>query len=124
MYDQMIPPAPPDVMREGLPSLRHGTAHKHPVEVLLRNNNEERQEYNETAALFGLGFANHLKCERDIIKRSQVCYTSVKRPTNLGMEISRQTLDDVDFGDLFAESGTAPGILCDPHEIQERRFFK
>jgi hypothetical protein len=124
MYEQMIPPSPIDVMREGLPSLRHGTAHMHPLAPILRRNDEEHRAYDEAAALFGLGFASHLKCERNVIKRSQVAYTGVKKPLNLGMEISMQTLDDVDFCDMFAETGTDPGIVYDPHEIQERRFFE
>ena len=126
MYEQMMPPKPTDVMTVGLPKLRHGAIHTHPLEVQLKERmaTQEEREYNTTAALFGLGFADHLKMERNIIKRTQVAFTGVRPPSNLGLDIATGDIDDIDFADMFAPPGMVPGVEADPHELQERRFFK
>ena len=126
MYEQMIPPEPTDVMTQGLRKLRHGTVNMHPLEVLLKDRRatEEEREFNSTAALFGIGFANHLKKERSIIRRTHVAFTGTAGPSQLGMEISTGDIDEVDFQDMFAPPGMVAGFEVDPHEIQERRFFK
>ena len=122
----MCPPEPRDVIREGLPTLRHGTVHKHPLELRLRKEieSQEEREFNATAALFGIGFANHIKAERNIIKKSQIAYTGTKAPSSISMQISTGDLDDIDFPDMFTPNGSVPGFSVDPHQIQERRFFK
>lgn len=126
MYEQMLPPEPRDVIREGLPSLRHGTIHKHPLELHLRKEieSQEEREYNATAALFGIGFANHIKRERNIIKASQIAYTGTKAPSTISMEVSTGDIDDIDFADMFVPNGAIPGVEMDPHQIHECRYFK
>ena len=126
MYEQMVPPEPHDVMHDGLRKMRHGTVNMHPLEVILkeRSKTQEEREYNSTAALFGIGFANHLKRERQIIRATQVAFTGTTGPSNLGLEIATGDIDEVDFVDMFEPSGMVPGFEADPHELQERRFFK
>ncbi|KAH0787157.1 proteasome maturation protein [Histomonas meleagridis] len=120
MYEEMIPPMPIDVMREGLPNLRHGKINEHPLEVHLKKiaSNSEDQDFKSTAALFGIGFANHLKMERKIVTSTQAAYNGC----NLGLELQTGDIDDIDFADVFEPQQSAT-INYEPHEFQEIRFF-
>ena len=126
MYQQMLPPEPADVMRDGPRQLRRGKINMHPLEVMLRESmaTGEEREYNATAALFGIGFAEHLKQERSIIRRTQVAFHGTAPPSNLGIEVSTGDIDEIDYCDLFDPPGMVPGFEVDSHEIHERRFFK
>jgi hypothetical protein len=103
MYDELVPPLPRDLLREGLPNLRHGRVHQHPLEQKLRKTIGERLEleYSQAASVFGLGFAELLRTEREIIQRSQRTTPSAFEMPNLGMEVSTGDIDEVDFCDLF-----------------------
>lgn len=121
----VLPPEPTDMIREGLPNLRHGKIHQHPLEVALKENalKKNKNEYEMTAALFGYGFADHLKVEREIIQKSRVAYTGTKLPTSLGLELHDGSIDDLDFEDMFAPNGMSSNLHIDVVEVNERRFF-
>jgi hypothetical protein len=126
MYDAVLAPAPADLMRDGLPNLRHGRIHQHPLEHKLRRAVGERdgQDFDRAAAGFGLGFAEHLRHERDLIRRSQDMAIGLVGPSNLCMEISTGDIDDIGFADMFEPPEMRQVLTCDPHELQQRRFFK
>lgn len=121
--NMFLPPEPVDMMREGLPNLRHGTIHTHPLEQKLKEQvlNKNKNEYEMTAALFGFGFADHLKVEREIIQKSRVAYTGYKFPTTLGLELHDGTIDDLDYEDMFAPNGMSSNLRIDVVEVQEKR---
>jgi hypothetical protein len=126
MTEQVLPPPPVDVMRAGLPNLRHGRAYEHPLQHRLKRSIGERDEndYSRIALTFGLGLADHLMAEREIIKRPQNAMTGLLDPSNLSLEISTGDIDELTFADMFAPAATRRAVLIDPHEFQERRFFK
>jgi hypothetical protein len=121
MYDEFIPPPPPDVIRDGLPNLRHGRVHQHPLEEKLRKTIGDRleAEYDQAASLFGLGFAQHLRTERQIIMQSQQTTPSAFEMPNLGMELSTGDIDELDFCDLFDAVPWLP-VDYDPHAVREK----
>ena len=94
----------PDFMREGMPNLRHGTVHKHPLEVQLESevNAKESSDFNSTAALFGIGFAKLLRRERKIVGNSLHTYMPHRKPTDLPLQLSNGDIDDIDFGDFLS----------------------
>jgi hypothetical protein len=116
MYDEVIVPEPRDLLRDGLPNLRHGRIHQHPLEQKLRKTIGERLEveYAQASALFGLGFAEHLRAEREIILRSQRSIPFAFEAPNLGIELSTGDIDEVDFCDLFDAVPSLPDDF-DPH---------
>jgi hypothetical protein len=120
------PPELHDPMTEGLRPILHGTVHLHPLDVKLRQTAGDREErlFRETAAFYGLGFAEHLKRERAIIRRSMVNCTGTKQAENIHWELVNDELDDIDFEDMFEPNGAVAGLEFDPHVLQERRFFK
>lgn len=124
MYDQFMPHEPVDRLREGLPNLRHGTINQHPLEILIQENAKiaTKNEFATLSAMFGKGFADHIRLERKAIKHSQTAFRTHERPSNLGMEISTGEIDDLDFCDMFAPNGQNADIEFDPHEIQEIRL--
>jgi hypothetical protein len=126
MNDAVLPPAPADLMRDGLPNLRHGRIHQHPLEQQLRRavGDRDGQDFARAAAGFGLGFAEHLHHERGLIRWSQDMAAGLVDPSNLCMEISTGDIDDIGFADMFAPPTMRQVLVCDPHELQERRFFK
>lgn len=126
MYQQFVPRDPIDRIREGMPNLRHGTKHCHPLEIELKNNyeNEIKMEYFSTAALFGSGFANHIQKERKVIASTEIAYQATRKPNKLGLEISTGDIDEIDFVDMFAPNGMRSDLEFDTHEIHEKRFFK
>jgi hypothetical protein len=126
MSDQVLPPDPRDVLSAGLPNLRHGRIHQHPVEHQLSKAMGERddREFQEATLLFGAGFADYLRFERETIRRSQNMVAGLVDPSDLSMEISTGDIDEVDFCDMFAPSATRQAMIVDPHEWQERRVFE
>jgi hypothetical protein len=120
MYDEFVPPPPVDLLRDGLPNLRHGRVHQHPLEQKLRKTIGERLEveYGQAASLFGLGFAEHLRTEREVILRSQRTTPLAFEMPNLGLEISTGDIDEVDFTDLFDPVPSLP-LDYDPHMVRE-----
>lgn len=125
MYEQFVPPAPHDLLREGIPNLRHGTVNVHPIELMYREqqNDDIKYDYFATAAIYGTGFADHLKKEREVIKRTEIAYKSTQRPNTLGLEISTGEIDDLDFPDMFAPNGQRDDIDIDVHEVLESHFL-
>jgi len=126
MYKQFVAPEPVDRIREGMPNLRHGTSHLHPLEIQIKNyyHDEAKNDGFSTSALFGKGFADHLKRERRIISSTEIAYLPTKRPNKLGLEISTGDIDELDFCDMFAPNGMRHDLEFDSHQIQEKRFFK
>jgi hypothetical protein len=126
MYEQVLPPEPPRVLSEGLPNLRHGRVHQHPLEQQLRKAIGERddRDFQEAALLFGAGFADYLRFERETLRRSQNMVAGLVDPSNLSMDISTGDIDEVDFCDMFPPAAARRAMLVDPHDWQERRIFE
>ena len=89
MFQQFLPPKPRDILREGLPNLRHGTKHIHPLELAQREieNDDVKYDYYGTAAIYGFGFADSLKKEREIMRKNQMAFKITQRPSTLDFDI-------------------------------------
>jgi hypothetical protein len=113
-------------MERGLPNLRHGPVNRHPLDVHLEKTAAAGDSaiYREATLLYGLGFADHLKRQRDVIQQSMINYTGTKLPDNLGLEVLTGEIDETDLPDMFEPNGSVAGLEFDPHDVQERRFFK
>ncbi|OHT14773.1 hypothetical protein TRFO_03059 [Tritrichomonas foetus] len=121
MYEQMVPPAPVDRIRDGLPNLRHGTVGMHPLEVHLKElaNTENKTEYQTTSALFGIGFANELKTMQKIVDGNNLMFNGC----DLGHDLVTGEIDDIDFGDIFQPTQQRVEIDYNPHIELEKRVF-
>lgn len=121
LYSQALPPAMHDYMRDGLPNLRHGAVGEHPLETRIRRLTAAKQneEFKETAALFGLGFAKQLRNQRRLMERAGPPFGR-----DLGVELQTGDIDDIDFEDMFDGNDTTVAAQLDPHEMQESRFFE
>ena len=121
LYSQTLPPAPHNYLHDGLRNLRHGTMNEHPLETHIRQltSSKNNEEFKETAALFGIGFAKQMKHQR---KQMEMAIPSFE--SELGYELQTGEIDDLDFEDMFDGNNSVAEVQCDPHEIQEIRFFK
>lgn len=126
MYEQFIAPEPIDRIRNGLPNLRHGNINHHPLELALKEADQEnnKDEYFALAALYGQGYAEMIKRERKMIAKTEIAHRGFSAPNRLGLEIATGEIDDIDFGDMFVPEHQYLEEEIDPHDIQERRFFK
>jgi len=126
MYEQVCPPGPYDLIRQGIPNLRHGTIHQHPLEQLLRKaiGQREENEFNRVAAQFGIGFAEHLKHQRDIAKATEDRLGfSVDQPRLL-TELATGQLNYLDFSDMFISPSVLRVAEGDPHDFLLQQVFK
>lgn len=121
MYEQMVPPPHIDVMRDGLPNLRHGTKDMHPLEVHLKKlaKEEDDTEFQNTAALFGLGFAKELKLVRKIVDGTTLMFNGC----DLGHDLVTGKIDDIDFDDIFTPIQPHVELSYNPHIELEKRVF-
>ena len=110
----------------GLPNLRHGSINIHPIELIADDEADEanKLDYNILAATFGTAYADIMKQQYDIIKRSQSAYTNSKRPSNISLDILTGDIDDIDFPDMFAPDGQRDDVDIDVSEILEKHFMK
>jgi hypothetical protein len=106
-------------LRDGIRNKRRGEVFKHP---LIRNVRKEDDDLHEAAMMFGLGFAECLKVQRDVIRSSQVAVTSNRMPSNIGVELATGGLDRVEIGDMFEPNGQKPRFHVDVDAFHQRRL--
>ncbi|KAK8891878.1 hypothetical protein M9Y10_029100 [Tritrichomonas musculus] len=121
VYEQFVPPPPIDTIRDGLPNLRHGTVEMHPLEVHLKKlaNEEVDTDFENTANLFGIGFAKELKQIRKIVDNTLLMYNGC----DLGHELVTGEIDDIDFKDMFEPNQIRYDIKYDHSVELEKRVF-
>ena len=113
-----------DRLRE-LPNLRHGDINKHPIELAMEQEEDEKKklDYYALSSIYGKGFAQMIKREYDIVKNAQCAYKSTQRPESMGLEFVTGDIDDLDFPDMFAPNGQRDDIDFDVHEVLENHFM-
>ena len=117
----MVLPPPMEVLYDGAPNLRHGTVSMHPLEVHLRDlaKDEEKNEFEMTASLFGIGFAKEQKMRKKLIDRATLRINGC----DLGHDLATGEIDTVEFEDMFEPTQKPVDLLADPvREYEEYAF--
>ena len=121
MENRVIAPAPTNKMVDGMPCHYHGTAHRHPLEVQLaeEQKTKKQRDYYTNASLFGCGFADIMKHQMKTLKTAHKTFNS----QSLGYEVLSHEIEDIDFGD-FLDDVDVTTKFEDPQTVQEHRFFQ